>query len=350
MNRQGATLFNPIAVLGTTLLLSSVSHAVQAATFIGEPLFSEVRQYSTEIELDPTDIYYPVVSDPTVSTPIVLLLQGALVDKADYSIYASIVASYGFTVVAPNNLRTIPGPGGVPFTGLLPEQRQVPAVLEFMALENTDPTSPVTGLLDTNSLGLLGHSFGGAVGIASVQDNCFPGLCTDSYSFPEELKAGIFYGAGFDLSDVGFPGVPPIDNQAPIGLILGTRDGVIRPDSPVTTYNNILNQPKLFVELEGANHYGITNENNPIRAVNDPTLEQDIATETIARWSAAFLQAYILDDPAALEYVNVSGDAQDPNVTVTNVAKIPESSYGAGLFVVPLLLFRRRILSYLKSI
>ncbi|MDY7023288.1 MAG: chlorophyllase [Cyanobacteriota bacterium] len=344
MNRQKVTLVNSISAIGTALLLSSMSSSVQATTFTGEPLFSEVGQYSTVIDSDPTDIYYPFISNPTASTPIALLLQGALVDKADYSTYASLVAQYGFTVVVPNNIRTLPEPGGVPFTGLLAEQGQVPAVLEFMTLENENPTSPISGLLDTDSLGLLGHSFGGAVGIASVQDNCFFGLCTDSYSFPEAVKAGIFFGAGFNLRDTGFPGVPLIDNLAPIGLILGTEDGVIRPGSTVETYNNILNPPKLFIELEGANHYGITNENNPIRAVNDPTIEQEIATETIARWSGAFLRAYVLDDPEALEYINTFGDELDPNVTVTDVSKIPEPSSVAGIFVLSLLLLGQRLL------
>lgn len=343
MNQPKIPFFKPISVVGAALLLSSVSHSVQATTFTGEPLFSEVGQYSTVIDTDLTDIYYPVVSDPTLSTPIALLLQGALVDKADYSNYASLVARYGFTVVVPNNVRTLIGPGGVPFTGFLPEQGQIPTVLNFMTQENNNPDSPVAGLLDTDSLGLLGHSFGGAVGIASVQDNCFFALCTDSYSFPEELKAGIFYGTGFDLSDAGFPGVPPIDNQAPVGLILGSRDGVIRPGSTVATYNNILNSPKLLVELEGANHYGITNEDNPIRAVNEPTLEQEIAIETTARWSGAFLRAYVLEDQEALEYINTSGDAQDPNVTVTNAAKIPEPSYVSGFLIVSLLLLRQRL-------
>ncbi|MEB3282690.1 MAG: chlorophyllase [Lyngbya sp.] len=345
MNKQQITLFNPVSVIGSSLLfLSSANNSVQATTFTGEPIYSEVRQYSTVIDSDPTDIYYPVVSDATVSTPIVLLLQGALVDKADYSNYASLVARYGFTVVVPNNLRTLQGPGGVELTGLASEQGQVPAVLDFMTLENNNPTSPVAGLLDTNSLGLLGHSFGGLVGIAALQDECFVGICTESYRFPKALKAGIFYGAAFNLRDLGFSGVPPIDNQAPIGLILGTEDGVIRPGTTVDTYNKIINSPKLFIELEGANHYGITNENNPVRAVNEPTLEQEVATETIARWSAAFLRAYVLNDQDALEYINTVGNKLDDNVTVTTAEKIPEPSYFAGLFAVSLLTLGQRFL------
>lgn len=344
MNRQQTPLLNPILIGGTVVLLSTMSSSVHARTFTGEPLFSEVQQYSTVIGNDPTDIYYPVISDPTVSTPVALLLQGALVDKADYSHYASLVASYGFTVVVPNHVRTLQGPGGVPFTGLLAEQGQVTTVLDFMTLENQNPASPVAGLLDTNSLGLLGHSFGGLIGIAAIQDQCFVALCTESYSFPEAVKAGIFYGAAFDLRDTGFPGVPLIDNQAPIGLILGTKDGVIRPGTTVETYNQIINSPKVLIELEGANHYGITNEDNPERAVNEPTLEQDVATETIARWSAAFLRAYVLNDQEALDYVNTFGDELDDNVTVTNAAQIPEPSSHTGVFAVLLLLLGQRFL------
>ena len=343
MNRKNTAFFRGVTTLSTTLLLSSISIAVEAATFRMEPLFSNVQQYSTDIDGDPTDIYYPIVSDPSTSTPVALLFQGAFVDQADYSIYASTVASYGFTVVVPNNLRTVALPGENSFTGLIAEQGQVRSVLDFMTLENANPGSPVAGLLDTNSLGLLGHSLGGAVGIASVQDNCFIVLCADSYSFPEEVKAGIFYATGFDFIEVGLPGVPPINNQAPIGLISGTRDSVIPLGSSVETYNNILNPPKLFVEIDGANHYGITNEDNPLREPVRPTLEQEIATETIARWSAAFLSAYVLNDPEALAYISFFGDQQDPNVTVTDVSKIPESSPAFGVFAVSLFFLYRRL-------
>jgi predicted dienelactone hydrolase len=68
----------------------------------------------------------------------VLLLQGALVDKADYSNFATQVASYGFIVVAPNHERAGTWPNGQTGTGLLREQQQVNDVLVQMSIENTN--------------------------------------------------------------------------------------------------------------------------------------------------------------------------------------------------------------------
>ena len=76
-----------------------------------------------------------------------------------------------------------------------------------------------------------------------------------------------------------------------------------------------------MITIEGTNHYGITNEDNLDRRQNIPTLEQEVATETNARWSALFLRATVLDDPDAYDYVFKTGDAQDRNVTVISETK-----------------------------
>ncbi len=315
------------SVVGVTLLVSVLGAPVYAATFTGEPIFSDISLYSTIIDDNPTDIYFPVVSSASNSIPIALMFQGALVDKADYSNYASIVASYGFAVVVPNNERGVFGPTG-PVTGLFPEQGQIQDVLDFMALENQQSTSPLNNLLDTDALGLLGHSFGGAVGIASVQELCIFPLCTEStYSVPDELKAGIFYGTNFGFG-AGM-GVPPIDNQVPTGYIFGSLDSVADPALTVETFEQTLNPPKVLVEVDGTNHYGITNEDS-FQDLSRPTLDQTIATTTIGRWSGAFLRAHVLDDQEALNYVYGFGDSLDANVTVSSVPAIqtPEPSAG----------------------
>lgn len=316
-----AKFLSPVQSLVGSLLLFAVAESpALAASFTGAPLFAEVDEYTTFIDEDPADIYYPVVSNPDESIPLVLMLQGALVDKADYQNYAAIVASYGFTVVVPNNERTLAAPGFPPFTGVFPEQDQVNQVLDFIAVENTRSDAPIAGLVDTQSLGLLGHSFGGAVGIASTQDTCFFVFCAASYSLPEELKGGIFYGTNFDPTQTDV--IPPIANQVPTGLILGTLDGVNNSADTVATFEQLLNPPKVLVSVEGANHYGLTNVDSPRDPVR-PTLEQAIATETIGRWSGAFLRAHVADDADAWDYIyNSRGDDADSNV---EVVAIPES-------------------------
>jgi dienelactone hydrolase len=266
--------------------------------------------------------------------PVVLLLQGALVDKADYSNFATIVASYGFVVVVPNNERTLVAPTGQSVTGFFPEQQQVNDVLAYMVAEDANPASPVADIVDTSKLALLGHSFGGAVGLAAIQDLCVPFICSGSFDQPQELVAGIFYGTNFrDPPEVG--PVPPIDNGGiPIGLIAGSRDGVAEPSVTEETYNQIQDPPKVLITVEGANHYGITNQDNLLRDPIRPTLDQAVATETIARWSALFLMAQVVDNQSAFDYVYNTGDALDENVSVVSQAKpVPEATSGLGVLL-----------------
>lgn len=310
----------PDSTLSIANTENSQTRSNQGFPIAAKPLYDDIGVYQTTIAAngDPADIYFPLLPDSRHKTPefpIALMLQGALVNKADYENFATQVASYGFVVVVPNHIRTLTNPGGPSFTGFFPEQQQVNDVLAQLQIEDADPTSPIMEIVDTEKLGLLGHSFGGAVGLASVQNQAFFGLSTGSYTRPPELMAGIFYGTNFSLPPTG--AIPPIDNDGiPTGLIIGTQDGVTNLPASRQTYDQILNPPKALITVEGANHYSITDEDNPIREPNRPTLEQSIATETIARWSALFLQAHLSGNQKAFNYVYRFGDVLDPNVSV----------------------------------
>lgn len=326
-----------IALVGATCL--TLGSGLPAVALSPQPVFDQVDRFSTTIPtatgVDEADIYYPVSSpDASVdSLPVVLLLQGALVDKADYTNFASNVAQYGFAVIVPNRIRTAIDPAtGQSFTGLFPEQEQVDDVLDYITAANTDPAFPIANLLNPDKLGLVGHSLGGAVGLSAIQDICFPFLCADEFSRPEELMAGVFYGTTFRDPRLGGI-VPPIENDGiPVALIAGDRDGVVGDFAAVEgTFEQIQDPPKVLVTVQGANHYGITNEDSPRDPVR-PTLAQEIATETIARWSGLFLRASLLDDADALDYIYSSGDALDENVSVTReAATVPEPTSFVGL-------------------
>lgn len=285
-------------------------------SFNPDPLYDQVKHYTTTIAADGdlADVYYPVVPDSTADQlPIALVLQGALIDKADYSNYAKAVASYGFVVVVPNNERTTTGPDGQPVTGLLADEQQVNDVLNQMKLEDTDSDSPIFEIADTDTLGLLGHSFGGYAGLTAIQDICDPIVCSGDYSRPPELKAGVFYGTNVQNPIGTFPS---IDNQnIPVGLIAGTLDGVSDLGEAASTYVKVQAVPKALIAVEGANHYSITNEDNLTRDPNRPTLDQAIATDAIGRWSGLFLRSHLLNDQGAFNYVYNTGDDLDPNVS-----------------------------------
>ena len=338
-----------IASASAALIFSGTLQTAKAANFNPAPIYQDFESYSTTISgnNDLADIYFPKLRDSQTaknSFPIALLLQGANVDKSSYSEYASIVARYGFVVVVPNRERAIPE---LNTTGLFAETSQVDDVLTQIKLENSNPTSPIKDIVDTDKLALLGHSFGGAVGLSAIANTCIPLICEGSFEQPDELVAGIFFGA--NLRNQATDEFIPINNSGiPTALLQGTREGIALPFRAERTYDNIQNPPKALISISGANHYGITNTNNPDGPFPDPnvpTIAQDVAVETVARWSGLFLRASVLDDREAFNYVYSNGDALDKNVTVTSQVKsVPEASsiWGLGLFGVGFMLWKKR--------
>ncbi|MEM6751585.1 MAG: alpha/beta hydrolase [Cyanobacteria bacterium P01_C01_bin.38] len=339
-----------IASASAALIVSSTVHTAKAANFNPAPIYQDFGKYSTTISgnNDLADIYFPETKNSNSnnnSFPVALLLQGANVDKSSYSEYASIVARYGFVVVVPSHPRNLPQFG---FNGLLPETSQINDVLEQIKTENSDSASPVNGIVNTEKLALLGHSAGGAVGLSAIANLCIqPILCEGSFEQPEELTAGIFFGA--NLRNQATEEFIPINNSGiPTALIQGTLDGIGLPIRAEKTYDNIQNPPKALVSILGANHYGITNTNNPdgpFPDPNNPTIPQDVAVETVARWSGLFLRASVLDDQKAFNYVYSIGDGLDKNVEVTSQIKsVPEASsiWGLATFGIGFVVWKRK--------
>jgi dienelactone hydrolase len=292
----------------------------QGKPFDPNPIYHQVKSYTTMIAADgdQADIYYPMLPNATADQlPIALIFQEAFVDKADYANYAKTVASYGFVVVVPNNQRTLTAPDGKPLTGLLSEEQQVNEVLAQIKLEDANPASPIFEIVDTKSVGLLGHGFGGFVGLAAIQ-NMTRSASTKDYKRPSELKAGIFYSTSFqEGANSGI--FPTIDNQdIPTGLIVGTLDSINNLGEVASTYVKIQDPSKALITVEGANLDSITNQDrdyDPSR----PTLDQATATGAIGRWSGLFLRSHLLGDQAAFNYVYKTGGDLDLNVNVTSI-------------------------------
>jgi dienelactone hydrolase len=279
-----------------------------------DPLFKQVNKYQTTISTngDPADIYYSVTSEPQ-NFPVALLLQGALIDKADYSNFARVLASYGFVVIVPNHFKSSPKFG---VEGFFPEISQIEDTLTYVKTENANLSSPLKGILAPEKLALLGHSYGGAVGLSAIGNYCISFLCDREFTLPKEIVAGVFYGTY--LQDFNTKEFLTIENDSiPLGLIQGSRDGVTTLKEIGKSYQLIQDAPKALITVKGANHYSITNKDSsrdPLR----PTLDQNIANETIARWSGLFLRASIFNQRDAFDYVYKTGNARDRNVSVIN--------------------------------
>ncbi|MBE9059672.1 alpha/beta hydrolase [cf. Phormidesmis sp. LEGE 11477] len=298
-----------------------------ATSFDATPRYQTFSSYSTTNPFngDATDIYYPTLEDASAADdlPIALMLQGALVDKSFYSDYASQVARHGFAVVVPNHFQTTPDFGDA----LLSETSQPQAVLDQLTVENGMKDSPLNGKIDTGKLGLLGHSFGGAVGLSTIGEVCLPVQCAAPFERPEALMAGAFFGA--NLRDRNDAYLPIKNDGVGVALIQGDRDGRALPLRAKLTYDQVQSPPRARITLSGVNHFGITDVNMPDGAIPDPTaqtVDQTVSIETTARWSGLFLRGTLLEDEAALEYVLDTGAGQDPIVVSVEAEAVPEPS------------------------
>lgn len=271
-------------------------------------------EFTTTVHGDPADVYAPAAGDIDGDLPVALLLQGANVDKSAYAGYARAVADYGFVVVVPNHTRTFFGQ-----TGLFAEQAQAAWTVTWMNAEDGRAGSPLAGKIDTDSLGLLGHSFGGAAGLAVTTGVCAPPFCGEPAAQPAELKGAALFGT--NNTPPGGSANPPVPNTVPVALVQGTVDGVAPPAAAQATYEAVQQPPKMLVSVTGANHYGITDTQAPAGAIPDPspqTIPQQDGIKTSARWSAMFLRTVMGDVWSGVWLWGV-GDAVDRGVTVQYV-------------------------------
>ena len=269
-----------------------------------------MTSYQSAIKNDGTTVFHPVGAQEEL--PVALLLQGGKVHRQHYSEYAAEIASYGFVVVTPNHRRL-----NFFDTDYYASTAQVGETLDWMAAENARAGSPLAGLIDESTLVLLGHSFGGATGLSIAESKCSIPFCTGlTFDLPSQVKAASLFGTNNTFLGLN----PTIDNQIPVQLVQGTVDGVATLAEGEATYGKIQNGPKQIVRIDGVNHYGITNTQNPSGA-NPETATQSVSQassiETAARWAAQFLLAQ-LGDADALAYVSGAGDATDSAVTTSS--------------------------------
>lgn len=260
---------------------------------------------------DEADVHYPKTKKrgrhnhrcrrgrPCAPFPVVAVLAGGLVDKGLYSMFSETLASYGFVVVVPNHYQQLV-PGQPP--GLFTSQRVVPDVLAGMVAANEDEDSVLHGIVDTDNMGMIGHSFGGAATLFTVQGQCSPPFCFGPFfQRPPELKAAVTYGTHTFEPQSGQL-LDPDTSAVPVMMIQGELDDA---DLATATYG-ILEPAKALNVVQGLNHYGITNIQNPPTNTPDPevqTMSQRGSTRLIAQWTALWLRTHLLGDEGATELV-----------------------------------------------
>ena len=272
-----------------------------------------IRAMGTELGSsgEQADVYYPAVPRGLTDLfndrfPVVVLLQGARVDKAYYSQYALGVARHGFVVVVPNHRSPLMG-GDDLFAGF----SVIDAALDQMRSEDVNPASPLYKIVDTSQLGLSGHSFGGAAGLFAIGGICTFPFCdpASGWSRPPELRAAALVSAHVNAVNIDSTGIPT-------AIITGTYER--NKDLHEISYGN-LEQPKALVTVKNVNHFGVCDISEPPGASTRPdetrqTIPQSISAMDYGRWAGLFLRAHIHNDARALELIYESGGNADVTV------------------------------------
>lgn len=268
-------------------------------------------QYACAAGEDELDLYVPKTEAGTL-LPAAIFLQGAKCDKRFYGAYAKLVASYGFVVAIANHDSLF----GKNFT----EQKVFNRVWNFLKSESSQAASPLYKKLDRGRVALLGHSYGGVACLNCMQSGCSLPTCIGfSYKAPKELGAVVLYGTN-TKSPMSGKYMEVNTRGIPVLYINGDRDGkAASADTLLTFRDKTSGGPKAFASVHGANHYGITDMNNPTGGDSDPsapTLPQKEANLAIARLSAMFLRAYLYDDAAARNYIYTGEGRKDTAISI----------------------------------
>jgi dienelactone hydrolase len=298
-----------IIVSGLGLLLasacgsapSSSSDSLEGAEVASsEQACSSVNVFTTTLTNgDQADVYHPTYGHAD-DYPTIAFLQGALTDKSFYSGFARELAGEGYVVVVANHFQVL-GPPGTP-PQLFTSELVVNAVQASMTAADADPASPLYQIVDTNNLGVSGHSFGGVAALYSVQGTCTPPFCFGPfYARPPQLHAAAVYGT----NTVNQAGVLLDLNTsaAPVALLQGSVDGNATPARAALTFG-ILETPKALITLDGLNHWGIADQQNPPGAQPDlspQTRPQEWGISKTAKYAAVMFDAYLKGDNGALK-------------------------------------------------
>ena len=144
-----------------------------------------------------------------------------------------------------------------------------------------------------------------------MQGTCAPPLCTPgAYTRPAALRAAAFWGTTLQQG----PKLFPIDTSAaPVALAQGSLDGKALPATARATYDELA-KPKMFVSIEGANHYGINDHDDPASATPDPnapTIPQERSIARAALFTGLFHRHHVKGDAFAGWLLDNTGTKRD---------------------------------------
>ena len=258
----------------------------------------------TEDLVDPTrptdaDADRPARPDRTVRTrivfptgdgpyPLLVMSHGGTGHPDEYAEQIPQWAAAGFVVAAPIfPLTNRDSAGGMSNIGdWVNQPGDVSFVIDEVLAAGDDPDSPLHGRVDPESIGVVGHSLGGATTYAVAFNTATRDDRIDSVV--------VFAGLTFDVPGGEFE----FDSGLPLLVLHGDADDV--PIEPDETAWEQAASPKWFVTLLGADHR--------LAFTDEPSPWDDLVTRTILD----FWHGTLGGDADALD--RVTDDATDPEL------------------------------------
>ncbi len=243
-----------------------------------------------------TTIFYPARgvpgSDPVEAAPadrgagpypLIVFSHGLGASPATYRDLLVEWAAAGYVVAAPafpntNSAAT----GGIDPGDFANQPADVSAVIGGV-LETSDATEePLAGLVDPESIGVAGHSLGGITTLGVAANTC----CRDDRVKAAVVMAGdplTFPSGRFDYADA-----------PPILLVHGTADDLVTYEASVDVFN-AGKAPKGILTIKRGDHGAPVSPSGP-------------AFASVVKTTTDFFDAYLKDDPDALQRLEVDGD------------------------------------------
>ncbi|RME45336.1 MAG: hypothetical protein D6791_11020 [Chloroflexi bacterium] len=120
--------------------------------------------------------------------PLVILSPGFAIGSSAYAWLAEHLASYGFVVIAPEHQEQLDGELNGLWQGAILRPQEIQTVLAYID-EQASPGHMLEGLVDAETLAVIGHSYGGytalAAGGARIDTVSFQALCQAAYKSNE---------------------------------------------------------------------------------------------------------------------------------------------------------------------
>jgi len=255
----------------------------------------------------PIKIYYP---GAVGRFPVIIFSHGALASKDAYSGLGQYWASYGYVSIHPSHADSIADSG---FRGSLRQALSDPRAWEnrpkdvsfiIDSLAHVETFAPqLVGKLDLRHIGVGGHSFGaytaGLIGGATI---LLPGT-TSPQSFADKRVTAVVLLSPQGEGILGLTAHSWDVVRQPMLLMYGSRDFGPFGEQPVWRSEAFAKGPagnKYEVELEGGTHMGFAGL-LPTEG-HHAEVFQCAKLETLAFWDA-----YLKQDPKAMQYVESHG-------------------------------------------